>query len=102
MAEVAIPRILFADILRLVGAAAATGGRIDVKRSSKTKGEVRLDDNEIRISGARRAKCRWLGCTRHYVEGLALPRSVESGNLSVNRAVIQWMSCRNGILMLFS
>jgi hypothetical protein len=33
MAEVAIPRILFADILRLVGAAAAPGSRIDVKRS---------------------------------------------------------------------
>jgi hypothetical protein len=34
--------------------------RIDVKRSIalrsiKTKGEVRLDDNETRISGARRA-----------------------------------------------
>jgi len=34
MAEVAIPRILFADILQLgLGAAAATGGRIDVTRS---------------------------------------------------------------------
>jgi hypothetical protein len=34
MAEVAIPRILFADILRLVSELRpATGGRIDVKRS---------------------------------------------------------------------
>ena len=57
---------------------------------------MRLDDNEIRISGARRAKCRWLGCTRHRVEGLALPKSVESGKLSLNKVVIRSMRLKSG------
>jgi hypothetical protein len=29
---------------------------------------------------------------RPRVEGLALPKSVDSGNLSVNKVVVQWMS----------
>jgi hypothetical protein len=68
---------------------AATGGRIDVKRSIVLRSKVRLDDNEIRISGARRAKCRWLGCTRPRVEGLELPKSLKSCNLTLAKAVIR-------------
>jgi hypothetical protein len=58
----------------------------------KTKGEVRLDDNKIRISGARRADVTGLAARRARVEELALPKSVESGNLSVNKVVIRRMS----------
>jgi len=49
---------------------------------SKTKKEVRLDDNAVTGLGAR----------EHRVEGLALPKSVESGKLSVNKADIGRMS----------
>jgi hypothetical protein len=59
---------------------------------SKTKGEVRLDGNEIRISGARRADVTGVVHGSPRVEDLALPKSVESGNLSVNKAVIRRMS----------
>jgi hypothetical protein len=52
---------------------------------------VRLDDNETRISGARRADCHRLWCTAACVEELVLPKSVEIGNLSLNKAVIRWM-----------
>jgi len=55
-------------------------------------GEVRLDDNQISISGARRANVTGLEAREPRVEELALPKSVESGNLSVNEAVIRWMS----------
>jgi hypothetical protein len=64
-----------------LGAAAATGGRIDVKRllvlrPIKTKGEVCLDDNETRISGARRADVTGVGAWEPHVEDLALPKSL--------------------------
>ena len=38
----------------------------------------------------------WLGCMGARVEGLALPKSVESGKLSVNKAGIRWMSVYAG------
>jgi hypothetical protein len=63
-----------------------------VLRSIKTKGEVRLDDNEIRISGARRANVTGLGAREPRAEELASPISAESGNLGLNKAVIRWMS----------
>jgi hypothetical protein len=56
------------------------------RTGAKTRGKVRLDDNEIRISGARR-----VGITTS-VSPLALPGSVGSGNLGLNNAVIRWMS----------
>jgi hypothetical protein len=59
-------------------------------RSIKNQG--RLDDNKIRIFGARRADVTGLGAPEPRVEGLALPKSVASGNLHLNKAVIRWMS----------
>jgi hypothetical protein len=53
---------------------------------------VRLDDNEIRISGARRADVTGLGAREPRAEELASPISAESGNLGLNKAVIRWMS----------
>ena len=63
-----------------------------VLRSIKNKGEVRLDDNETRISGARRADVpAWVHGSPH-VEDLALPKSLKSCNFTVAKAVIRWMS----------
>jgi hypothetical protein len=53
---------------------------------------VRLNDNKIHIFGARRANATGLGAREPRVEGLALPKSVESGNLSFSQTGIQWMS----------
>jgi hypothetical protein len=36
-------------------------------------------------------QCRFSACESH-VEGLALPKSVDTGNLGLNKFVIQWMS----------
>jgi hypothetical protein len=41
--------------------------------------ETRLDDNKIQHH-----QCHWLECTRAPCEELALPKSVESGNLGLN------------------
>jgi hypothetical protein len=62
------------------GTAAAAGSRIDVKLCirSNTKGEVCLDDNKIHIFGARRVN------VTGFTEELALPKSVETGNLGLN------------------
>jgi hypothetical protein len=49
---------------------------------SKTKGEVRLDDNQIRISGARRADVTGLGVPEHHRDSSALPMLVQRSNLS--------------------
>jgi hypothetical protein len=67
----------------------ATGGRINVKRllvlrSIKNQGRgVRLDDNETRIPDARRADVTGVGAWDPHVEDLALPKSLKSGNLSL-------------------
>jgi hypothetical protein len=58
-------------------------------RRSKTKGEVRLNDNKTRIFGARCANVTGLGAREPCVDELALQKSVESGNLSLNRAAIR-------------
>src|ERR1700730_3244159 len=58
---------------------------------SKPEGEVRLDDNKFRIFGAWRADVTGLGAREPHVEGLALPISVESGNLSFSKTGIRWM-----------
>jgi hypothetical protein len=61
---------------------------------SKTKGEVRLDANKIDIFGARRADVIGLDAVHESpcVEGSALPKSVESGKLSLNKVDIGRMS----------
>ena len=87
MAEVAIPEN---SVRRYPaagrGAAAATGGRIDVKRlivlrSIKTKGEVRLDDNEIRISGARRADVTGVGAWEPSCRGFGIAKILKKRQL---------------------
>jgi hypothetical protein len=80
-----------------LGAAAATGGCIDVKRSIvlrsiKNQGRVRLDDNQTRISRARRADVTGMGAWSPHVEELALPKSLKSCNFTLAKAVIRWMS----------
>jgi hypothetical protein len=59
---------------------------------SRIPSNRRLDDNEIRISGARRAGVTGSSAWEPHVEGLALPKSVEIDNLSLNKAVIRRMS----------
>jgi hypothetical protein len=54
--------------------------------------EVRLDDNKIRIFDARRTNVTGLNAREPRAEQLALPKSVECGNLGLNKAVIRWMS----------
>jgi hypothetical protein len=76
MAEVAIPRNLFAEILRLIAELrpppAAVVKRLLVLRPIKNqRGEVRLDDNKIHIFGARRANVTGLGARKPRAEELA-------------------------------
>jgi hypothetical protein len=56
----------------------------------KNKGEVRLDDNKIHIFGARRTNATGLNAQEPCAEELALPKSVESGNLGLNKAIIRY------------
>ena len=55
---------------------------------------MRLDDNKIHIFGARRVNVTGLGAREPRAEELALPKSVETGNLGLNKAVIRWMSVK--------
>jgi hypothetical protein len=59
---------------------------------SKTKGEVRLDDNETRMSGARRADVSGVGAWVPSRRRFALPKSLKSGNLIFAKALIRWTS----------
>jgi hypothetical protein len=53
---------------------------------------VRLYDDKICISGAQGADVTGLGAQEFRCRGFALPKSVESGNLSLNKVGIRWMS----------
>jgi len=44
------------------------------------------------LSGARRADVTGFGVPEHHRDGSALPMLVKSGNISLNKADIQWMS----------
>jgi len=44
------------------------------------------------LSGARRANVTGLGAREPRLEGLALPKYFEGGNLNLNKAVMRWMS----------
>src|ERR1700730_5472221 len=62
-----------------LGAAAATGGRIDVKRSIvlrsiKNQGEVRLEYDQPRISGARRADVTGVGAWEPPCRGIGIAK----------------------------
>jgi hypothetical protein len=48
--------------------------------------------HELRIFGAWRANVAGLRPRESRVEGLALPKSVESGKLSLGKTGIRWMS----------
>ena len=52
-----------------------------------------LDDNEISISGARRADVTGFGMPEHHGDGSALPMLVQSGDLSLD-PVVGWMSVK--------
>ena len=58
-----------------------------------------IHDNEIRVSGAQRVDALAWGARELRVEGLALPKSVESGNLSLNEVGIRWMSASMCVTM---
>jgi hypothetical protein len=66
--------------------------RLIVLRPFKTKGEVRLDDNESRFPalGAPMSPA-WVHGSPH-VEDLALPKILKKLQLHSARAVIRWMS----------
>jgi hypothetical protein len=69
---------LFARILRRIGElrpppGPAPGVRRSIVVHSRTLGAVRLDDNEICISGARRASVTGFGVPEHHGDGSALP-----------------------------
>jgi hypothetical protein len=49
---------------------------------------VRLDDKKIHNFGARRANVTGLGAREPRAEELALPKSVESGNFTLAKAII--------------
>jgi hypothetical protein len=53
---------------------------------------VRLDENEICISGPRRTDVTGVGAWSPYVENLALPKSLKRGNLTRAKAVIRGMT----------
>jgi hypothetical protein len=93
MAEVAIPRSLFDDILRLIAELRPPPARRSiVVPSLQTMRVVRLYDNETRISGARRPMSPACVHGSPCVEELELPKnpkSVESGHLSLAKAVIR-------------
>jgi hypothetical protein len=48
---------------------------------SKTKGEVRLDDNETRISGARRADVTGVGAWEPSCRGLGIAKTLKKRQL---------------------
>jgi hypothetical protein len=56
---------------------------------------VRLDDSKNHFFGARRANVAGLGALAPRAEELALPKSVECGNLSFSRTGIRWMSAKS-------
>ena len=56
---------------------------------------MRLYDDKICISGAQGADVTGLGAQEFRCRGFALPKSVESGNLSLNKVGIRWMSAKN-------
>jgi hypothetical protein len=53
--------------------------------------KMRVDDNEIRVFRRPARQCHWHGFTRTCLWDLALSKSVESGSLSLNSAVLRWM-----------
>ena len=55
----------------------------------KNKREVRLDGNKMHIFGARRINVTGLNARNPCAEELASPKSVESGNLGLTKAVIR-------------
>jgi hypothetical protein len=56
--------------------------------------KVRLDDSEIRVPGGRRVHLNGLDARNLHFAGLALPKSVKSGNICCNDAVVRWMSAQ--------
>ena len=69
--------------------------RLIVLRPIKNKMEVRLDDNKIHIFGARHTNVTGLNAREPRAGELALPKSVESGKLRLDKVCIRWMSANS-------
>jgi len=101
MAEVAIPRNLFADILRLIAelrpppdAAARVKRHVVVRLRAKPTGKVRLDDNEIRFwAFATPMSAAWEQGSPCVAE-LALPKSAERMKFSLTKTIIRRISAK--------
>jgi hypothetical protein len=101
MAEVAIPRNLFADILRLI----ANCGRrrqpfrreaLDCFASDQKPIErcVRMTTKSTFSALGAPMSLAWVHGILH-VEGSTLPKSVESGKLRLDKVGIRWMSANS-------
>jgi hypothetical protein len=72
---------------------------LGVITSGKSTGEGWLDEDKIDTNRAERAGVAVHGSP--HGKGLTLPKSIESGNLSHNEAVLRWMPAICDFLRLF-
>jgi hypothetical protein len=114
MAGVAIPRSVFADILRLIAElqsppVASTEKSVRLSRvPSKTTGDLRHNDRKNYTFDARRTSAKVLGDETPARPRTELPKAIESGSLSAirrmqDRGTMPWLSRRgerrrNGLL----
>jgi hypothetical protein len=56
------------------------------------EGREKFTATLVDSSAEQRANVTGLGARKPRAEELALPKSVETGNLGLNKAVIRWMS----------
>jgi hypothetical protein len=100
MAGVAIPRSVFADILRLIAElqsppVASTEKSVRLSRvPSKTTGDLRHNDRKNYTFDARRTSAKVLGDETPARPRTELPKAIESGSLSVGEAAIRRMQDR--------
>jgi hypothetical protein len=100
MAGVAIPRSVFADILRLIAElqsppVASTAKSVRLSRvPSKTTGDLRHNDRKNYTFDARRTSAKVLGDETPARPRTELPKAIESGSLSVGEAAIRRMQDR--------
>jgi hypothetical protein len=91
-------RTLFAEILRLIAELrpptdpAREGAARLSWRTSETKGEVRLGEDQIGVSGSHHASCYQFGAGARSRWGLTLTNRVPFQQSLLDESVIGWMS----------